>query len=319
VRNIGDRHDQAETLALALAIHGIVEVPRRLAVDGHQRQAGHVLAALPVRFAHGIGQLLRFGQSGRGKLVRQFMLAQRDLDFHAGIGIVAEHLDQAPDRLAVLARLLDQFDHHHLAGLRLERLLRALLGRRQQDVLADALVLGRDETHAVFLDHSPHHEAVGPLRDFNDLALGTAFAIDADDPGDDLVAMQHLVHFLGGKEQVATATFRRQEAVAVRMPGHAPAHQVRLVRNQPVAAPVLHQLRFARHGAQPALERLQLEGLDVEQPGEALEFQRRPLGCQGFQDVLATRQGMLVLGLFTLELGVGATHFGKCCGLMRLV
>jgi hypothetical protein len=121
--------------------------------------------------------------------------------------------------------------------------------------------------------------------------------------------VKHLVHFLCGKKQVGATLLRRQEAVAVRMPGHAPAHQVRLVRNQPVAATVLHQLRFARHGSQPALERLQLEGLDVEQPGEALEFQRRALGCQGLQDVLATRQGMLVLGLFAFEPGVGATHF----------
>ena len=35
----------------------------------------------------------------RRELVRQLVLAQRDLDFHAGIGVVAEHLDDAPDRL----------------------------------------------------------------------------------------------------------------------------------------------------------------------------------------------------------------------------
>ena len=38
--------------------------------------------------------------------MRQIVLAQRNFDFHAGIGIIAQHLDHAPDRLGMLARLL---------------------------------------------------------------------------------------------------------------------------------------------------------------------------------------------------------------------
>jgi hypothetical protein len=115
--------------------------------------------------------------------------SQCNFDFHARIGVVAEHFDQTAYRLRMLARLFDQFNHHHLSRLHLERLLCALLGRCQQYVLADALVLGDHEAHAVLLDDAPDHVLVGTFGDFDDLAFRTPLAIDADHPCDGLVAV----------------------------------------------------------------------------------------------------------------------------------
>ncbi|TXT23687.1 MAG: hypothetical protein FD134_2004 [Gallionellaceae bacterium] len=76
--------------------------------------------------------------------MRQIMLAQRDLDFHAGVGVVAEHLHHAPDGLRVFARLLQDFQHHHLP-----RFGGAAFAGRNQYVLADAAVLRHHELDAV--------------------------------------------------------------------------------------------------------------------------------------------------------------------------
>ena len=52
VADVGDGDDEAEALAGALAVHGVVEVPRRFAVDGHQGQMGDVDAILAVGGAY---------------------------------------------------------------------------------------------------------------------------------------------------------------------------------------------------------------------------------------------------------------------------
>jgi hypothetical protein len=93
------------------------------------------------------------------------------------------------------------------------------------------------------------------------------------------------------------------------MADDAATHEVGLVGDQPIAAPVLHQLRIARHGAEPALEGIVLERLHVEQFHQARKFQRRTLRGQRFENVFAARQRVIVLRLLALELGIGATDF----------
>jgi hypothetical protein len=74
----------------------------------------------------------------------QRVLAQRDLDLHAGIGVVAQHLHHARHRLRVLGRLRDDFHRHDLSGFGLPAIL-----RRHDELVADALVFGRNEEHPV--------------------------------------------------------------------------------------------------------------------------------------------------------------------------
>ena len=93
------------------------------------------------------------------------------------------------------------------------------------------------------------------------------------------------------------------------MPDDAATHQIRFVGNQPVAAPVLHQLCIPRHGSEAALERLLFERLNIEQFHQASEFEGRTLCCEGFQDVFAARQRVIVLRFFAFELRIGASNF----------
>ena len=117
VADIGNRHHQPVAAFFRRAIHRIVEIARGLAVDGDQRQVADVFAPRPICGSN--DRRNRFGLAFHilGKLIRQIMLAQRDLDLHAGIGIVAQHLDDAADRLRVFVGLLHDLQHHHLPGL----------------------------------------------------------------------------------------------------------------------------------------------------------------------------------------------------------
>ena len=116
MRDIGDRDQQAKTLALAFAIHRVVEVARGFAVDGDKRQVAQIGAAFDVGGGDFFWHLFFQRLNIIGPDVGQIVLAQRDLDFHAGIGVIAQHFGHARDRFGILCRLRDQLDHHYLAG-----------------------------------------------------------------------------------------------------------------------------------------------------------------------------------------------------------
>jgi hypothetical protein len=146
------------------------------------------------------------------ELVRQVELAHRDLDLHARVGVMAEHLGDAADRLRVLARLRDQVDRHHLAGLGL-----AGLGRRHQDVVRDAPVLGREQQHAVLVVQAADDAAVRALEHFDHLADRAAAMIVAGGAHRGAVAMHELAHLRRRQEDRGAAFVGHQEAVAVGM------------------------------------------------------------------------------------------------------
>jgi hypothetical protein len=142
VRDVGDRDDEPEALALALAEHGVVEVLRGLAVDGHEWQAGEVDARVALGRQYVIGQLLRLRERGLGERERQRVLAQRDLDLHARVGCTPEDFDDTCDWLALAGRVLTtSTTTTSPASRRRDR-------RGHDQVLRDAPVLGDDEPHA---------------------------------------------------------------------------------------------------------------------------------------------------------------------------
>ncbi len=302
VRDVGDGDDEAVTLALALAIHRVVEVLGGLAVDGDQRQLGEVLAAGPVLLAHHVGQLARLRLGLGGELEGQVVLAQRDLDLHAGVGVVAQHLDDAPDRLGELGGLLDQLDGDDLARLGL-----LAPARGDQDVLRQAAVLGHDDHHAVLVDDTTDDAGVGALEHLDQLALGTAAAVRAGDAHHDAVAVQHLAHLLGTEKDVGLAVIAAQEAEAVGVALDAPLDEVGLGRQQVGVAAVAHDLAVALHRAQATVEEVELVRGDVERAGELGEGHRHAALGEDLQHVFAAGERVVVLLRLTLVEGVGET------------
>ena len=150
VAHIGNRHQQAPPLGTPdlgrLAIHGIVEVARILAIDGAQRHIAQVHTAFAVLGHDLFRQRLSRCQTGFRKHMRHAIFAHRDLDFHTGVIDLAQHFHDAPHGLPEQRRRLCQLHHHHLARL-------GLAGGplRHQHILAVALVFRRHQPHATFL------------------------------------------------------------------------------------------------------------------------------------------------------------------------
>ena len=300
MRDVGDGDDQAVALALALAIHRVVEVLGGLAVDGDQRQLGEVFTAGPVLLAHHVGQLARLRLGLGRELVGQVVLAQRDLDLHARVGVVAEHLDDAADRLRELGRLLDQLDGDDLPGLGL-----LAPARSDQDVLCKAAIFGHDDHHAVLVDDAADDAAVGALQHLDQLALGTAAAVLAGDAHDDAVAVQQLAHLLGAEEDVGLTVVATQEAEAVGVTFDATLDQVDLGRQQIGITPVAHDLPVALHGAQATIEEVELVRRDVERASEFGERHRHTALGEDLQHVFAAGQRVFVLLRLARVEGVG--------------
>ncbi|EKE16688.1 MAG: hypothetical protein ACD_10C00851G0003 [uncultured bacterium] len=99
MRHIGNRHHQAPAAPLFLAEHRVIEIARRFTVNRHQGQFTQILAPGQISLPDLVRQRLVFVQHGLGKLKRQIVLAQGNLDFHARIGIIPQHFGNPPDRL----------------------------------------------------------------------------------------------------------------------------------------------------------------------------------------------------------------------------
>ncbi len=216
VADVGDRHQQAPALAATdlgrLAIDGVVEVARVLAVDGDQRDVGQVHAVLAVGRAHLVGQRAGHGDAGFGEFVRHAVLAHRDLDLHAGVVDLAQHLLDPPDRLAVQAGRLGELHHHHLP--RLGRAGRAL---GDQDILAVALVLRRDQPDAAFVQQAADDRLRRALDDLQHPAFRPPLAIVPHDAHAHPVLVQHRAHLVGRQVDVGLAVVAQDVAVAIAM------------------------------------------------------------------------------------------------------
>ena len=306
--DVGDCHEQAVALRAAdpdgLAVHGVVEVARILAVDRDERDVAQVDALAQVALAHFVRQLARLLDGGGREDVRHAELAHGDLDLHARIVQFAQHFDDAAGRLLEARRLFDQFDADDLAGLGLAR--RA----GHEDVLADALVFRRDDPDAVLVQQAPDDVRVGAFRDFDDRAFGAAAAVGADDTREHAVAVQDLLHFLIGQEQVFAAFVGNDEAEAVAVRADAAGNETGVVRERVVARRVGAQLAVALHRIQAARQHAFRFRVDLQGSGEGRAVERTLGLAEHAEDFLAAWNGIgwvLQIRILIFSVG-GAAH-----------
>ena len=109
VAHVGNRHQQPPAIGLVAAPlhmrraaeHGIVKVARVFAVYRHQRNVAQVHALRRFCSGHFIGQGSGLRQRRLGKLVRHAVLAHRNLQLHARVVNLAQHLLHAAHGLPV--------------------------------------------------------------------------------------------------------------------------------------------------------------------------------------------------------------------------
>jgi hypothetical protein len=238
VADIGDGDDQPPlpaALVHRLAVDGVVEVARVLAVDRHERHIAQVHPLLQVLRQNRSGKLHRLGDHLRRKLVRHGELAYRDLDLHAGIVDRAEHLNHAPHRLHMPLRLLHDLDDHDLPRLRVHR-----CARRYQDVVRDALVLGHDDRDAALVEKATDKTVGAVFDDLDDLAFLAPAPVEPGRPRQHAVAVQHLAHLVLGQRQIRTAVVADEKAEAVAMALHLARYQIGARRHQQQSGAVAH-------------------------------------------------------------------------------
>ena len=145
------------------------------------------------------------------KMCGHFVLAHRDLDLHAGIVDLAEHLGDTAERLRMQRWRLGQFDRHHLPD--------ACVGdgvARHDDVLAIALVFRGHQPDAALVQQAADDRRLLALDDFEHVAFGPALLIVANDACLDTVAVQYRAHFLRRQVQIGSV-LADDESVAVAM------------------------------------------------------------------------------------------------------
>ncbi len=298
VAHIRDGNDQAEPSARLFAVHGVVEIPGRFAVDGDELERSQILPAGEVaRTRHG-RKPSRERLGLRRELEWQLVFPERDLDLDSGIGGLAEHFDHAPYRLRVAVGLRGQFRHDDLAGPRISRIF-----RRDKDGLADAPLGGLNEEKFALADQAPHHPGVRARYHLDDRRFAAAATVHARLAHHHDVAVKNLAHFVRTEIKIF-ALLGNHEAVAVGMPLDAPLDQIELGGDQDRALAIAQDLAVALHRAQAPLERIALLGLDGE-PLREFSIGERDAGLrERLHDELAARNRMLVARGFAFAMRV---------------
>ena len=213
------------------------------------------------------------------------MLAQRDLDLHARVAEVAEHLDDAADRLDVQPGLYNELGGDDLSGFRAAR-----GARLDHDVVLDPAVRSGHEGDAALDVQPPDDAGVCPLDDLDDPAFAAAPAVDPRRPHEHGVPVHHLAHLARGEIQVCAAVVGDHESVPVRMRLHPSADYVDLAGDENRALAVAQDLALALHRPEATGECLPLLATHAEQPGEPPLVDGNRLLLERPQDELAARQ-----------------------------
>ena len=231
--------------------------------------------------------------------MRQIVLAQRDLDLHARIRVIAQHLAHPRHRLGVFRGLHHQVNHHHLT-----RLGPAVVTRLDQDVLADALVLRDHEIDAMFDKQAPHHLGVAALDHFDNAGLAASAPIQTDFTHHRAIAVQHAMHLLRSQEQVVGAIVRHQKAETVRVPLHLAGNEIELADQADIALAIAHHLAIALHGIEAANKAILLGIDDFQFIGQRSHIQRNTGLGQHIEDQLTAGNGVFVFLRFASPMRV---------------
>ncbi len=235
VADVGDCDDESPCTAGTLAVHGIVVVARILAVDRDERDLPQVLAANHGRVGNARTERRGLGQHGLRELAWQAVRVDGDVRLHARGTVIAEHPQDASDRLGRAARLLRDLDQHDLS-----RYCTTELGLRHQHAMRDARIVGRQERHARFDLQAADDLARAPLQHLHDRPLRPSAKTRPLHARGDAVAVHHLAHLLAGQVDRPRCVVGQQHAVAVALCLHRADDQAGQLLPQAVLAATVH-------------------------------------------------------------------------------
>ena len=112
--HIGDGNDKPIIAPDFFGVNRIVKIARSFAVYGYQRQIAQINAVFAVARAHFGGDFGGGFQAACAKFVRQFVFAQCDFNFHAAVGIIAQHFGDAGNGGTMVFGISGDFGNDHL-------------------------------------------------------------------------------------------------------------------------------------------------------------------------------------------------------------
>ena len=236
--------------------------------------------------------------------MRQTVFAHGDFDFHAAVGIVAQHFQQFGHGGLVVVRIAFDAGGNDLPGLRLER------GHGigfQNDGLAQPLVFGLHNRHAVFDVEAADHFGLRPFDDVEHLPFAAAAPVGAGGAHGDDVAVHQVAHFALVQHEIGLLGLlveRHGETEAVFVRFDAAFDQFQLLRRAHRAAPVDQHLPVARHRFEAAFKENIFVFFHRQHGRQRGHAQRHAFFFDDLDDPFAAGQGKFVTLPLPREEGV---------------
>ncbi len=248
--HVGDVHMQSPVPVLQFFdAHGVVEIARRLAVDGDDVKGPEIRAAGDLFGRDGSRNRTRLFQHVFRKAMGNMVRADQDLNVDPEVAGLSQDLDHAPRRsLAVLTKVddLDVDDHAFqiFGGMHLDRsrayaIAHPIHGSSRRDLhafrnlnpLANARVvryhISASSPEAKLADYG----GVGAARHLDDFSFGLAVAILARKSDRRAIPMHHAFGFFPGQINIAEHAGHRlvrdQESKAIAVDADPPLNERR--------------------------------------------------------------------------------------------
>jgi len=208
------------------------------------------------------------------------VLADGNLDLHAGLHVLAKHTDHSTHRRPPRRGRLGDLHLHDLARLRARP---ATAGN--EHVLMDAPVLRDDDIDPAIAQEAPDDARAATLEHLHYRGLETAALIDPAYRDQHAVAVQHTTHGPRRQEEVIASNIRGQEPVPIGMARHPAPHEVHLLRKPELPASGPRQLAVVLHRLQaPGQRVLRLFPGNLQRRGDSVEGHWPPALLQQVED-----------------------------------
>ena len=252
MRHVGNRDHQTIAVTGRLAVHRIVEIASRLAVDGHQGHIAQIDAFTQLGGGNLQGHIGRLLQHRLRPDVRNVVAVNRHLDRERGRERLAQHGQNPPQRQTIRCWWLSDFTHHDLSRTR-----RTACMRRDQHVMLQAAIIRCHAGDAIAFLESPNQSQRFALQHFDNGSFRTTASIQSGDTGQHAIAVHDLTHLRWRQEQVVSARIGLEKAEPIRIGKHRARHQIKLARHGIATASVHQQLPVAQHRTEAFAECLE--------------------------------------------------------------
>ena len=176
--------------------------------------------------------------------MRDIESAQGHFDFHTRRHMLAEHFNNAPNRVNASTRSLRDLNNNHVS-------LTCAMGvlRRDDDFMVNSAVVRNNNAHTLFGKIAANNGLFARFDNLIDKGFALTSPVGTTFSGFNKIIMQQVLHLPCANKQVAGFVFWSQKAVTIAMANHASTKQLLLLQHRITLLFSKLNLPFALHGA----------------------------------------------------------------------